>query len=225
MNVADLRVFGAVARLGGMGRAAAQLNTVQSNVSAHIRRLEEDLRETLFQRVPRGVALTPAGERLLPFAESLDRLLADAARAVADDGQPRGRLVLGTLETTAALRLPDAIAGFVSAYPDVDLTLKTGTTCELLAQVRAGEVEGAFVCGPVHEPVLAAETVLEEELVLLSAPALRSVADVIATQELRIVVLRAGCSYRQILEHWLARHGVAQPRVMEFGTLEAVVSC
>jgi len=225
VNVADLRVFGVVARLGGMGRAATQLHTVQSNVSAHIRRLEADLGETLFERVPRGVALTAAGERLLPFAEALDRLLADAARAVADDGRPRGRLVLGTLETTAALRLPDAVAGFVAAYPEVDLTLRTGTTCELVAQVAAGEVEGAFVCGPVRHPDLVAETVLEEELALLSAPGLRSVREAIGAPGLRIVVLRAGCSYRQVLEQWLARHGVPQPRVMEFGTLEAVVSC
>ena len=225
MNVADLRVFGVVARCGGMGRAAGQLNTVQSNVSAHIRRLEDDLGETLFERVPRGVALTSAGERLLPFAQTLERLLADAERAVGDDGQPRGRLVVGTLETTAALRLPDVVAGFVAAYPHVDLTLRTGTTCELAAQVIAGEIEAAFVCGPVREAELLVETVLEEELALLSAPSFRSAEDAIGAPGLRIVVLRAGCSYRQILEQFLARQGVPQPRVMEFGTLEAVVSC
>jgi DNA-binding transcriptional LysR family regulator len=225
MNVADLRVFGVVARCGGMGRAAAQLNTVQSNVSAHIRRLEEDLHETLFQRIPRGVALTPAGERLLPFAQALERLLADAERAVADDGQPRGRLVLGTLETTAALRLGDAVSSFVAAYPEVDLTLRTGTTCELVAQVLAGELEGAFVCGPVREPDLVADTIFEEELALLSAPSFRSAEQAISAPGVRIVVLRAGCSYRQLLEQWLARQGMAEPRVMEFGTFEAVVSC
>ena len=62
MDVSDLRMFGVVARLGGMGRAAAALNTVQSNVSAHIRRLEADLGTALFVRVARGVALTAAGE-------------------------------------------------------------------------------------------------------------------------------------------------------------------
>ncbi|MBV8915561.1 MAG: LysR family transcriptional regulator [Acetobacteraceae bacterium] len=225
MNVADLRVFGVVARLGGMGRAASHLNTVQSNVSAHIRRLEADLGEVLFQREPRGVALTEGGKRLVPFAQALERLLADAARAVADDGRPRGRLLLGTLETTAALRLPDAVAAFVAAYPEVDLTLRTGTTCELIERVVTGDVEGAFVCGPVRHPDLIAETVLEEELALLSAPGIRSLAEVIGQKDLRIVVLRAGCSYRQILEQWLVRQGVGQPRVMEFGTLEAVVSC
>ena len=225
MDVSDLRMFGVMARLGGMGRAASELNTVQSNVSAHIRRLETDLGVTLFAREPRGVALTPAGERLVPFAAALDRLLADAARAVRDDGRPQGRLVLGTLETTAALRLPEVVAGFVAAYPEVDLTLRTGTSCELVAQVAAGDVEGAFVCGPVADPDLVAETVLEEELVLLSAPGCRSLAEALGTAGLRIVVLRTGCSYRERLERFLAGQGLPAPRVMEFGTLEAVMSC
>ncbi len=225
MDQADLRMFGATARLGAMGKAAAQLHTVQSNVSAHIRRLEAELGEALFERGARGVRLTPAGQRLLPYAEALERLLEDAARAVQDDGRPRGRLLLGTLETTAALRLPDTVAEFVRAYPEVDLTLRTGTSRELVAQTLAGEVEGAFVCGPVADPALLAETVLEEELALLSAPSLRTLADAIGGEALRIVVLRSGCSYRQIMEQWLARQGVPPPRVMEFGTLEAVVGC
>ncbi len=141
-----------------------------------------------------------------------------------DDGRPRGRLLLGTLETTAALRLADAVAAFVRAYPEVDLTLRTGTSAELLEMVRAGAVEGAFVCGPVADPALLAETVLEEELALLSAPHLLTLAEAVAAPALRIVVLRSGCSYRQILENWLVRQGVTAPRVMEFGTLEAVVA-
>jgi len=66
MDASDLRIFEAVARLGGMNRAAAALNTVQSNVTARIRALEEQLGVQLFRRTSRGVSLTAAGERLLP---------------------------------------------------------------------------------------------------------------------------------------------------------------
>ena len=59
MDAADLKVFEAVARLGGMNRAASELNTVQSNVTARVRQLEDELGTTLFQRHSRGVALTP----------------------------------------------------------------------------------------------------------------------------------------------------------------------
>ena len=104
MDTGDLRIFETVARLGGMSRAAAELNTVRSNVTAHVKALEADLGCVLFERHARGVSLTAAGQRLLPYADSTARLLADARRAVRDDGVPRGLLTIGSLETTAALR-------------------------------------------------------------------------------------------------------------------------
>ena len=149
MDAADLRIFEAVARLGGMGRAAEALHTVQSNVTAHVRLLEDELGIALFRRHARGVALTTAGRRLLPYASRVARLLEDARRAALDDGSPQGPLLIGALETSTALRLSRPLAAYVAAYPDVDLTLRTGTTCELIAQVLDHALEGAFVCGPV----------------------------------------------------------------------------
>ena len=225
MDAADLRVFEAVARLGGMGRAAAALHTVQSNVTAHIRALEEELGTPLFRRLPRGVELTAAGRRLLPYADRVARLLDDARRAVRDDGTPRGPLVIGALETSAALRLSRPLAAYAEAYPEVDIALRTGTTAELMRMVLGDLVEGAFVCGPIAHPDLDTLPVFAEELVLLSAPSLHSLDALFAQSEVRIVVLRAGCSYRQRLEEVLARRGVATPRVLEFGTVEALFGC
>src|SRR5947207_5797132 len=128
-----------------MNRAAAELNTVQSNITAHIKTLEADLGCALFERHARGVLLTAAGQRLLPYADRAARLLADARNAVRDDGVPRGLLTIGSLESTAALRLTPLLAGYAAEYPEVDLVLRTGTTRELIVGVLAGRVEGAFV--------------------------------------------------------------------------------
>ena len=95
MDVADLRIFEAVARLGGMGRAAEELHTVQSGVTARIRHLEAQLGTALFRRHARGVEPTPAGLRLLPYARRMAQLLGEARQAVLDDGIPRGPLVVG----------------------------------------------------------------------------------------------------------------------------------
>jgi DNA-binding transcriptional LysR family regulator len=225
MDIGDLRFFEAVARLGGMNRAAAELNTVQSNVTARIRALEAALGVELFVRHSRGVSLTPAGRRLLPYALSLPQLLAEARRAVADDGPPQGPLTIGSLESTAALRLSPVLAAYAAAYPAVDLVLRTGTSCELIDEVLARRLEGAFVCGPVDHPALMAETAFGEELVLLTAPAVPHLEAVLAAAGLRIVVLRAGCSYRQRLEEILARRGVVGLRRLEFGTLDAILGC
>jgi DNA-binding transcriptional LysR family regulator len=224
MNTGDLRIFEAVARLGGMNRAAAELNTVQSNVTTRIKALEADLGCALFERRRTGVRLTPAGERLLPFADRASRLMVDARRAARDDGSPRGLLTIGSLETTAALHLTPLLAGYAAMHPEVDLVLHTGTTRELVAHVLQCRVDGAFVCGPIGHSEIIEEAVFREELTMLAAPGVSSLDEVLRG-EVRLVVLRAGCSYRQMLELLLARRGVAVRRVLEFGTLEAIFGC
>ncbi len=198
---------------------------MQSNVTARIRQLEAALGTQLFRRHARGVALTAAGQRLLPYAQRVARLLEDARRAALDDGSPQGPLVVGALETSTALRLSRPLAAYVAAWPDVDLTLRTGTTCELIEQVLDHRLEGAFVCGPVAHPDLHTTPVFTEELALLTAPSVDSLDALAARGNVRIVVLRAGCSYRQRLEELLARRGIAAPRVLEFGTVEALFGC
>jgi LysR family transcriptional regulator, cell division regulator len=225
MDTADLRVFQCVARCGSMNKAALELNTVQSNVTARIKALEDELGFELFERTHRGVTLTAAGKRLLPFAGRAARVLDDARRAVADQGSPSGPLVIGSLETTAALRLSPILAGYAKAYPAVDLTLRTATTCELIDQVLDRSLEGAYVCGPVKHPDLVAEPFVREELVILTAPSVASLDALAAMPELKIIVLKIGCSYRLHLEALLARRGIVGVRCLEFGTLEAIFSC
>jgi LysR family transcriptional regulator, cell division regulator len=225
MDVADLKIFATVARCSGMNRAAEKLNTVQSNVTARVRALEAEIGCLLFDRHSRGVALTAAGRRLLPYADNILGMLDEAMIAARDDGEPKGTLTLGSLETTAALRLAPVLSRFVAAFPGVDLVLRTGTTCELVEEVLARRVEGAFVCGPVDHRELDVQTAFKEELVLLAALQCKSLGAALANKDSRIVVLRSGCSYRQRLEGVLAKRGVQSPRLLEFGTLEAIFKC
>ncbi len=225
LSVSDLRIFEAVARLGSMTRAAEELHTVQSNVTARVRVLEEQLATVLFDRTSRGVTLTAAGHRLLPYVRRLDMVLSDAARAVSDDGTPSGALVLGSLETTAAIRLPDVLTEYARAYPQVDLILKPGTTRELLEAVLKRDVEGAFVCGPVDHPEIEQRLAFREELAVMTSDAYRDIHAAFAEPSLKAIVLRSGCSYRQRLEDILTKRGALDVRWMEFGTLEAMISC
>lgn len=225
MDANDLKVFEAVTRLGNMSRAALELNTVQSNVTSRIQALEQELGVTLFQRHARGVSATNAAQRLLPYAVRVRQVINDALRAARDDGSPGGALTVGSLETTAATRLAPVLASYATTYPAVDLSLRTGTSCELIEDVLAYRVDGAFVCGPVDHPDLAAETMFREELAVLTAPGIADLQAVTRTAGFRILVLRAGCSYRQRLEGLMARRGCVGVRVLEFGTLEAILAC
>lgn len=225
MESDDLAIFLAVAEAGSIGRAAERLHIVQSAVTTRVRKLEDGLGTVLFRRHARGVAITTAGETLLPFARQIVRLLAEARQVVMDGDTPRGRLQIGAMETTAALRLGTMLAGFTARFPQVELTLRTGTTAEMIAQVLRQELEAAFVCGPVAHAQLIVRTVFRERLVVVAAPAMPDLAAATASGTARILVLRRGCSYRQRLEELLARRGVAAVQVMEYGTIDAILAC
>lgn len=225
MDVADLKVVDAVARHGSMNKAASELNTVQSNVSARIRSLEDELGVALFQRSAKGVQVTPAGRRILPFAARLSKLLLDASSAARDDGHPKGVMEIGTLETTLALRLPQLIARFAKAYPEVRPVVRTGTTCSLIQDVIDCKLEGAFVVGPVNHPELHTQAAFREELVLITSPAVLQLDDIAGIENLKTVVFRLGCSYRQRLDTLMTQLGVLAPEPLEFGSIEAIIAC
>jgi DNA-binding transcriptional LysR family regulator len=225
MEYADLRVLEVVARHGSMNRAAIELNMVQSNVTARIRILEEQVGTPLFDRSRRGVVLTAAGQRLLPYATRLLALLKEARDAARDDGTPRGDLRIGSLETTAALRLPAILSAYARAYPEVGLVVTTGTSASLIADVLEHRLDGAFVAGPVQHAALMEETIFREELMLVTSPSLRHLDDIALQHELKIIVFRHGCSYRQRLENLLAQRGIQTARPLEFGSLDAILGC
>ncbi|ARP90409.1 LysR family transcriptional regulator [Bordetella genomosp. 9] len=225
MDLADLRTLEAVARHGSMNKAASELHTVQSNVTARIRALEDELGLTLFQRHARGVTITPAGQRMLPFVGRITKLLAEARAAARDEGSPSGSLLLGGLETTTALRLSPLLAAFANRYPDVRLIVTAGNTARLLDDVVACRLDGAFVTGPIRHPDLHQESVFTEELVLATSPAIGSLRALPSVTDLKTIVFQRGCSYRQRLETFLAGLGIVVARPLEFGSLDAIVSC
>jgi DNA-binding transcriptional LysR family regulator len=222
MDISLLRIFKAVAEEGSVSKAAERLNCVQSNVTVHIRQLEEDLNTVLFYRKPRGMALTHSGRTLLLYADKAIRLVQDAKRAVQETGSLEGPLSLGSTETAAAVRLPAVLARYHRKHPNVDLMLSTGTTEQLIGQVIDYKLDGAFVNGLFDHPDIEQEHVFDEELVLATA------VDDDMTEAIKnptLLVFREGCTYRARLIHWLREQGIATFKTMEFGTLEAVLGC
>lgn len=224
MDLASLEIFCAVARTGGITRAAAQLHRVQSNVTTRIQQLETSLGMPLFMRENKRLSLSPAGQRLLPYAERL-LALAVEARSALDDGPPSGLFRLGALESTAASRLPPLLAAFHARWPDVRLELTTAPTDPLVEDVRAARLDAALVAGSVDMQVFDGVPVFDETLVWV-APAgrgpVRHAADV---DGLTLLSFRAGCAYRRHAEAWYARHGASAPRMLELASYHTILAC
>ncbi|KIL42208.1 LysR family transcriptional regulator [Gordoniibacillus kamchatkensis] len=226
MDIRDMQIFLAVAKEGSITRAAEKLEYVQSSISIRIQQLENELKTELFHRGRQGVRLTTSGEALKSYAEKIIHLTQEAERVVSDNSIPRGPLRIGSLETTAAIRLPFILAEYHKSYPEVDLTLKTGTTEELIHSILKYELDGAFVAAPVEHAELDITEVGIEELVFISGGQLSSIdRPEDKLRNLTLLVFRAGCSYRRKLEDWLHLEGIIPAKIMELGTLEGILGC
>ncbi len=225
MELSALRIFKTVAEEGSVTQAAARLHRVQSNVSARLTQLEESLGVTLFHRSGRRLLITPAGTRLLEYAERLLRLADEAQNALRGTQGPSGTLRIGSIETTAAARLPRVLGAFHRKYPQVDLVLDTGPTDYLLQAVMNHKVDVALVSAPIERPELAQVPVFVEELVLLTDALHGPVSTPADVARRTLLGFRSGCSYRRRLEWWFADAGIAPARISEFGTFEAIIGC
>jgi Transcriptional regulator len=226
MELSDLNLFATIARYGNITRAAQRLNTVQSNVTTRLRMLEEELGVSLFQRHHQGVTLTRAGHDLLPFAQQAEALVQKAKDTVANNGKPHGVLRLGSMETTAAARLPALLKAYAPTHRNVDIAVETGTTRNLIQAVLEYRLDGAFVAGPIEHDDLLAIPSFVEELVLVSAPQHRSLEMALKEGSIhKLFVFRVGCSYRQRLERFLGARGITLINQLEFGTLDGIIGC
>lgn len=225
MNIQLLNVFLTTAREGSISKAAQALNYAQSNVTNKIQQLEADLQTKLFYRHRRGITLTPTGQILVSYSEKILNTIEEARAAMGESSAPSGPLRIGSMETTAAVWLPELLADYSNHYPNVDLTLETGPTEQQIQAVLHYELNGAFISGPVEHPDLVQEKVLEEELVLVTSASHTAVSSFHDVQTQTMLVFREGCSYRAKLNHILQEEGLLPVKLMEFGILEAIIGC
>ncbi len=234
MELRHLRTVVAIARHGSFTKAGEELHLAQSAVSQQLSRLEAELGITLFTRSSRSVELTAEGALVLDYAQ---RVLSevDGLRDELDEmaGLLRGELRLGGMYPTGLYDLYAVIAEFHEQHPGVAIHFVEGTQEELLAQIRADELDAIFTA--VDPDALGDEfaaTLLTEEEFVCTLP----VGHELAGQEhvtfeqlagLDLVTYRENSQLRHRLEHTLDDHGL-KPRnafiCTEMGAVRALVS-
>lgn len=218
MELVALRTFQSVVEEGGILAASKKLNTVQSNVTGRIRKLEEELGTELFLRKGRGLELAPSGRVLLDYARRMLQLEQQTTAAVRQVGESSGELRIGAMETFAALHLPTALKAVRREHPRVELRVFTEPTAVLVDKVLDHKLDCAFVAGPVIHPDLEFSEVVVEELVQVHAAGSDPVQQ-------PLILFREGCAYRARALAWQRSIGHATADVMEFGTLDGILGC
>jgi LysR family transcriptional regulator, transcription activator of glutamate synthase operon len=146
MDIRQVRAAVEVGRTGGFTRAAEILGVAQPALSQAVASLERELGVALFERTSRRVWATPAGAA---FVERAARILSDvdalSSEMAEHAGVVRGRVVVGSLQLFSETALPAILARFHRLHPDVELALREDVTHEMLAKLRAAELDVAIV--------------------------------------------------------------------------------
>lgn len=225
-SLQQLRSFEAVARLGGIGRAAEALHLAQPTVSTQLKELAQALNLHLLEPEGRGVRLTPHGELL---ADTVRDLFARWQRfeedALAMQGLQKGRLKLAAVTTTEYF-IPDLLGPFARQYPGLRIDLAVENRDAVIQHLARGDVELAVMMLPPTDLALERWPFLENPLVLIAPVghplAQRSrlrLSQVI--QEARLT-REPGSGTRQATDQYLAAQGVSWPARLALGSNEAI---
>ncbi|TQF14957.1 LysR family transcriptional regulator [Myxococcus llanfairpwllgwyngyllgogerychwyrndrobwllllantysiliogogogochensis] len=168
LDARRLTCFIAVAETLHFRKAAERLRLAQPALSQQIRRLEEELGCQLLKRDRRRVELTPAGRTLLEAGRRALVHLSHAAEAAQRTSREQQSLLrVGFVNPAAFALVPDVLRGLRAEHPDVHLMLREADSVTLLEEVRLGQLDVAFVRGPVIAPGVRVDTLRREPLVLV----------------------------------------------------------
>ena len=224
MDLVQLEMFKAVAEQGSISAAAQHIHRVPSNLTTRIRQLEQELGAELFIREKSRLRLSPAGWNFLDYARRILDLVAEARQTVAGD-EPQGAFALGSLESTAAVRIPALLAAYNQSYAKVELDLSTGPSGAMIDGVMAGRLSAAFVDGPVLHPALEGVPVFIEEMVLIAPLHHAPISRAAEVNGSTIYAFRANCSYRHHFEKWFTQDGAVPGKILEMESYHGMLAC
>jgi LysR family hydrogen peroxide-inducible transcriptional activator len=168
MEIHQLRYFVAVADEGNFSRAAAKVRVAQPSLSQQIRKLEAEVGQPLFDRLPRSVVLTEAGRCLLEYARQILASIGDARRCVDElKGKIAGDVAVGAIPTIAPYVLPELVVRFQNHYSEVKLEIVEDVTDGITRRIEAGELDVALASTCQQSPTLRRERLGNEPLLAL----------------------------------------------------------
>jgi DNA-binding transcriptional LysR family regulator len=227
-----LRVFRTVAEQASFRKASELLNITQPAVSQQVHALEEELATTLFDRSGNRVRLTPAGVVLLRHARRVAGIAAQAEQDLAlMHGAVSGELRLGASTTVAQFILPRMLAQFRQHYPRVVISVVSGNTEWAVDALLRKEVMAAMVEGPVSNPEIHRQKVMDDRMSLIVPGAhpwaKRSEVAIEELKSIPLLMRERGSGSRRVVESALRRAGIrmSQLRIeMELDTTGAIIA-
>jgi LysR family transcriptional regulator, nitrogen assimilation regulatory protein len=169
MDLRQISYFVALYEEGSVTRAARRMNVVQPALSMQIAKLERELDQKLFERLPKAMAPTAAARTLHRLVQPILRDVAHARERMAKlSSTISGRVTIGVLSSLASSVIPTVLNRYTAAYPEVEISMADGYTSTFIEWVNAGSLDLAIINKPRQKLGLVAHPLLDEEMVVVA---------------------------------------------------------
>ena len=226
VDAADLAMLVRVVDAGGVTRAAEVMYVSQPAVTHRLRRLERVLGARLVERQGRRLALTDAGQAILPLARQALRILEQIPAAISEvQGLLRGEIILGASTTVGEFLLPKRLSAFGRAHPHITVRLHIANTQAIVERVLDHSLHAGFVGLRPTSSALVTVPFLADTIVLVAAPSHPLAGRRVSSKELeqtRLLLREDGSATRAMALSALARCGVDTDVAVGFGSNAAV---
>lgn len=223
-----LTTFLAIAQSGRISAAARALNISQPSATAHLQKLEEELRTQLFERSVNGVTLTSAGEKLLDHARKIHGLLEEAASQVSEAKVIRGHLTVAASTTIATHILPAYLVEFRKRYPQIQFSLEIANTEDVLKKIRTRQTPLGLVEGHARSSAARLEPFIDDEIVLVTSSQSSVTARKSSDLKGQVLLMREqGSGTRAVIERAFKKVHLRQKdfaECIDIGSSEAIKS-
>lgn len=220
MDIENMKAFVSVAELKSISAAAIKLNHLQSNMTAKIKKIENHYNQELFIRNSKGVTLTKEGEKLYHQLKKLLFVWEETENMMKKHEE---KLRVGTMISMGGTQISSALNKLYQTYPDLSVTLKTGSTEFIENQILLGKIDVAYTIGSLKNNQLKYKKVAIEEMVVIGSGIDRSTIFEDFISEKNLLVLSENCLYLSILQNMYRSLIITHGEIIEVGDSETLI--
>ena len=227
MEFRELKTFQVVASLLSFNNAANVLHLAQSTVSAQIRSLENSLGKELFFRTGKTISLTPAGVKLLAYAQKLINIEKEIQSVLGNLDEASGNLTIKTPQSVSTYFFPDLLREFQIIFPKVGFDIDWCTSHNLVDLINSGTIDLAFlITDRFEEKNLQTEGLTKIKLILAVNPQdeilKRKKVTIKDLNDKTLIYAKSECNYMKIMQNLLIQSDVKPRKVISINSLESV---
>lgn len=230
MEIRHLQSFITIVELEGFTKAAEHLGYAQSTITSHIQILENELGESLFDRLGKKIVLTNVGKDLVPYAKQMLHVYKEIKNLTSEQNGVSGDLIVGAGESLTIYRLGKILKEYKKSFPKVNIILKDSICSDLRSKLHSGELDIILTIEPqIMDTDLVVKNLKDECMVIIGAPDVdleflsTNFEGEVSTES--IIFSEKGCSFRIAFENYLKQKNIKYVNSLEFSSIEAIKKC